>query len=491
MDIMYGISSTFNKMSVKSILVVGGGTAGLTSALILKNRFPKLIIDVVKSNDIGIIGVGEGSTEHWKDFSDFCGFTLSELINETKATFKFGIMFEEWTKKPYFHNVTGDLNNIRYGQYLGGYAYASLNNLTPEQYTNSYCFKNKIILNNYPNQFHFNTFKLNEFLLNKCLKIGINVYVDTILDININENGNIKNLKSNSKNYNYDFYIDSTGFKKILISKLGAKWISYKDHLPMNEAIAFPTEDTDEYTPYTLSRAMSSGWMWRIPTIGRWGNGYVFNNNYINAEQAKKECEDYLGFKVEIAKNIKFEAGTLDKAWIKNCVAIGLSSSFIEPLEATSIGTSIQQSFLLMHLLINYKEPDIQLYNDRFKDIVENIRDFVVLHYMVDKNNSEFWKELKLNIPESLLNNLNKWKHRLPIAEDFKTKYVLFKESNFSLLLKELNLIDKEFLKKEYDMLNDFIKNDIQNRINNLIYYHENSNLISHKKFLMLYNVIK
>ena len=476
---------------VNSVLIVGGGTAGLTSALILKNRFPKLIVDVIKSDDIGIVGVGEGSTEHWREFSEFCGFTLSELINETKATFKFGIMFEEWTKEPYFHNITGDLSNIRYGQYLGGFVYATLNNLTPKQYTNSCCFKNKIILNNYPNQFHFNTFKLNEFLLKKCLKIGINIYVDTISDININDEGNIKNIKSNNKDYRYDFYIDSTGFKKILISKLGAKWISYKDYLPMNEAIAFPTEDTDEYTPYTLSRAMSSGWMWRIPTIGRWGNGYVFNNNYINADEAKKECEDYLGFKVEIAKNIKFEAGTLDKPWIKNCVAIGLSSSFIEPLEATSIGTSIQQSFLLMHLLINHTESDIQLYNDIFKDIVENTRDFVVLHYMVNKNNSKFWKELKLNIPESLSNNLKKWKYRLPIAEDFKTRYVLFKEFNFSVLLKELNLVDKEFLKKEYDMLNDLIKNDIQNKVNNLIYYNENSDLISHKKFLMLYNDIK
>ena len=89
-------------------------------------------------------------------------------------------------------------------------------------------------------------------------------------------------------NYSFDFYIDSSGFKKILIEKLGVKWISYSKYLPMNEAIAFPTGDTEEYTPYTLSKAMTSGWMWRIPTYGRWGNGYVFNNNYINAEQAKK-----------------------------------------------------------------------------------------------------------------------------------------------------------------------------------------------------------
>ncbi|HAT65469.1 MAG TPA: hypothetical protein DCS66_12855, partial [Flavobacteriaceae bacterium] len=94
-------------------------------------------------------------------------------------------------------------------------------------------------------------------------------------------------------------------------------------------------------------------------------------------------------------KNIKFEAGYVDKVWIKNCVAIGLSSSFIEPLEASSIGTSIQQSFLLMHLIINYSTPDINLYNKKFIEIVENIRDFVLLHYLCKKNDSPFWKNFK------------------------------------------------------------------------------------------------
>lgn len=474
---------------VNSVLIVGGGTAGLTTALMLKNRFPKLIIDVVKSDEIGIIGVGEGSTEHWKELSDMCGFTLNELIKETKATFKFGVMFEDWTKNPYFHSVIGEVNNVRYDQYLGGYAYTIINNLKPRQYTYSCCFNNKIILNNYPNQFHFNTFELNKFLLNKCLKIGINIFIDDIKEINLNNSGSIKNIKSSSKNYKYDFYIDSTGFKKILISKLGAKWISYKKYLPMNEAIAFPTGDTEEYAPYTLSKAMSSGWMWRIPTIGRWGNGYVFNNNYISAEKAKRECEEYLGFEINVAKNIKFEAGTIDTPWIKNCVAVGLSSSFIEPLEATSIATSIRQSLLLIHLLINYKESDIKLYNNTFKYIVENIRDFVVMHYMVKKNNSKFWKELKLNLPESLQNNLEKWKYRLPIFEDFKTKFVLFKEPNFIILLKELNLLNVDFLKKEYNLLNDSVKKNIENNINNLIYYNNlNLNLIDHKQFLKLYS---
>jgi tryptophan halogenase len=351
-------------LNKNNILIVGGGTAGLISALIIKTRFSNLKVDVVKSDNIGIIGVGEGSTEHWKEFMDFCKISLIELIKETDATFKYGIMFEGWTKNLYFHNVTANINDIKFGQYLAGYAHAIINDLKPKEYTNGHCFINKVLKNDFPNQFHFNTFKLNKFLLKKCSEININIFEDEITKVKIIKN-NIDYIESKNKKYKYDFYIDSTGFKKILISKLNCKWNSYKEYLPMNEAIAFPTKDTDEYIPYTLSKAMSSGWMWRIPTFGRWGNGYVFNNNYINAEKAKKECEDYLGYKVEIAKNIKFEAGALDKAWIGNCVAIGLSSSFIEPLEASSIGTSIQQSFLLMHVLINYKQTDIDFYIEK------------------------------------------------------------------------------------------------------------------------------
>jgi tryptophan halogenase len=469
-------------MSIKNILIVGGGTSGLISALILKNRFPKLKIDIVKSDNIGIIGVGEGTTEHWKEFIDFCGISIDELIKETDATFKYGIMFESWKKEKYFHNVTGEILNIKYGQYLGGYAYSIINNLKPKEYTNGHCFENKIINNVFPNQFHFNTFKLNSFLLKKCKEININIFTDEILKIN-NDNKKIINLESKNKKYKYDFYIYCTGFKKLLISKLGGKWISYKEYLPMNEAIAFPTEDTKEYFPYTLSKAMNFGWMWRIPTYGRWGNGYVFNNKYINAEQAKKECETYLGYKVEIAKNIKFEAGALEKPWLGNCVAIGLCSSFIEPLEATSIGTSIQQSFLLMHLLINNNQSDIDLYNEKFKLIVENIRDFVLLHYIVKKKNSIFWKNLKLKIPESLNKNLKKWKNRLPIREDFNGNYLLFYEHNFAVILKELNLINKYLIKKEYNELNKEIINDIEFRMNNHINFF-NTNLIDHKQFL-------
>tara|TARA_R100001369_G_scaffold2032_2_gene6432 strand:- start:825 stop:1562 length:738 start_codon:yes stop_codon:yes gene_type:complete len=245
---------------MKKICIVGGGTAGLVTALILKTRFSSLQIDIIKSDKIGIIGVGEGSTEHWKEFTDFTGIAIKELIKETDATFKGGIMFEDWTKQPYYHSIISSISDIKFGQYQAGYAYSIINNLKPKEYTSKDSWNNKIKDNDLPYQFHFNTFKLNNFLLKKCKEKNINIYEDEITKVNIKK-GNIESIESRSKKYKHDFYIDSTGFKRLLISKLGAKWKSYSKYLPMNEAIAFPTPDTDEYAPYTLAKAMSSGWL--------------------------------------------------------------------------------------------------------------------------------------------------------------------------------------------------------------------------------------
>ena len=193
-------------MSVNKITVLGGGTAGLVSALILKARFDKLQIEIVKSDNIGIIGVGEGSTEHWKEFMDFIGVPLKELLLETDATFKYGIMFEDWTKEPYFHNITNELHKVSLGQYYAGYAYATINKLKPAEYTSGHCFHNEVLPDYMPHQFHFNTNKLNIFLLKKCKDYGIEIHTDEITDVETNNHG-IKRIKGDKGWYESDFYI--------------------------------------------------------------------------------------------------------------------------------------------------------------------------------------------------------------------------------------------------------------------------------------------
>lgn len=445
----------------KSVAVVGGGTAGYISALILKKRFPAIKISVISSSKIGIIGVGEGSTEHWKTFLNFLEVDFKEVIKECGSTCKSGIMFQDWTEKPYLHSIQAEYSH-RFGQYPFFYARQIALGYDSTELSSPLTWKNQVnrwFLDNLEqsptNQFHFNTHQLNLWLTKKSKELGITIYDDEITNFDISESGDITTLYGNKNKYNFDFYIDSTGFRRVLISKLGAKWISFSKYLKMKSAIVFPTEDEPNYNLWTISKAMNNGWMFRIPTWGRYGNGYIFDSDYTTAEEAKIEVDQYFGRDIEIAKTISFDPGCLDKVWIKNCLAIGLSSSFVEPLEASSIGTSIQQSFLLMYRLINYDQTVIDTYNKECYNILENIRDFIVLHYMVKKDNSKFWKDIqKLEIPDKLKSRLNIWKHRLPSAEDFSgdSRYSLFTEDHYLMVMHGLGMFDISCIKNEFDM---------------------------------------
>ena len=223
-----------------------------------------------------------------------------------------------------------------------------------------------------------------------------------------------------------------------------------------NSAIVFQTPDTDNYNMWSLSKAMDYGWLFRTPVFGRWGNGYIYDDEFLTPEQAKAEVEKVLGHEIKIGQHIKFDPGALDTPWIKNCCAIGLSSSFVEPLEASSIGTSIQQSFLLMHKLVNYNQDVIDKYNKSFTDIVHNIRDFIVLHFVCPRRDTEFWRKVAaVKLPDSLQKNLNIWRHKMPVADDFDdvSPYVLFKELHFVFILHGLGLFDQDSITREYNTM--------------------------------------
>lgn len=449
----------------KSICVVGGGTAGLVAALILKKSYPSLRVDIIESSKIGIIGVGEGSTEHWKTFMDFMNMDKKDMLKSCDATFKAGIMFDNWSNDPYLQTVEGGYN-IKYHDMLSIYAKLIADNkpLTSDESFNSYVLWDndpQEVLDEFPVvQFHFNTQKLNQYLHSLCDEHNITVYDDVITDVEIIDDG-IGKISSETQTYDYDFYIDSTGFSRLLIGKLGAEWQSYNKYLRMNSAIVFPTTDEDDYPMWTLARAMDAGWMFRIPVWGRKGNGYIFDKNYINAEEAKAEVEAYLGHEVNVAKHIEFDPGCVDRSWIKNCVAIGLSSSFVEPLEATSIGTSIQQAFLLANRIINYSDRDIEVYNEEVEDILLDIRDFVALHYVVDREDTPFWKDQKsVPLPPRLEKNMQMWKHKLPQDTDFgnESSYRLFGAPHYALILAGNKWFDLESIKQQYEILPDDVK---------------------------------
>ena len=353
---------------IKDVVIVGGGTAGLISALYLKTYLPKTSVKLVKSSSIGIVGVGEGTTEHWNTFTNDVGINKFESITKTEGTVKIGVFFKDWNFKDhsYVHSIdyTDDITKRASTHEVYNLA---VQNTPKDPYNLNSTFKDIFFKNNIPlthdlsstNQYHFDTFKLNNYLLEECIKRNIIVIESIVEDINQDENGNIVSLITSSKDLiKGDFFIDCSGFKRVLSSKLGVKWKSYQDYLPMNRAITLPTNlNLDKgIEPYTTTTSLSSGWAWKIPTQTRYGNGYVFNDNYISSDKALNEFNSHLKTnEEESVKDIKFSAGKVNKFWINNCVSIGLSSGFSEPLEAQSIGFGIIQTQQLLQHFKSYQ----------------------------------------------------------------------------------------------------------------------------------------
>ena len=474
-------------MKTKSILIVGGGTSGLVSALMLKTAFKNAKIDLIESSEIGIVGVGEGSTEHWDSFMRFCGITKQELVQEAGATFKYGINFIDWNgdKKNYFHAVNGEYNQIGVNRIQYMYLYLISQGVDPLEMQGSYVADSLLPENNYNiNQFHFDTFKLNKFLHKKCKELGINIIDDTLESVSLDENGFITSVNSGSKkSYAYDFFIDSSGFSKFILGKsYGINWRSYQKYLPMNAAIAFPTETTPDIPAWTTARAMTAGWSWRIPTQERYGNGYVFNDAFMTADAAKQEMEELYGHEISIAKNLKFDAGRMEKIWHKNCVGIGLSTLFVEPLEATSIGTTIQQIFLLIEKLPSFIPGNISAestYNKSIEEIFDNILDFIALHYRVKRCDTEFWRSIdEVPIPPGLENLLEVYRYKTPTDYDFQNNKSLFKAANWIMVMHGLELVDKTLAYQDLEYLSELEKNMLPYRVPNF----DGIKFISHRQ---------
>lgn len=388
-----------------NLIVLGGGNAGLMTALYLRASLPSINITVVKSNKIGTIGVGEGSTEHWDLFAQAVGIETWELIKEAGATLKAGIKFENWhgDGTSYYHSLPEYMALM--DPYIGTpytmmrliaegvgteelHWDLAMNGLVPDAGNFS--------------QFHFDSEKLNKLFLRKCYERGIRVIDAEIVDAIIDNDGFVESIvDADNVKYSADFFVDSSGFRRVISSKLGSKWVDWSAHLPMNSAIAFPSSYQEELPPYTLAKALSSGWHWRSPVQDRFGNGYVFSDAFISETQALDEIQQLFPDAINIGRKVNFVSGKIDQFWIKNCVSIGLSSSFVEPLEASSISTTVQQARVLAGALSTWDRNDTitaKHYNKIFDEVMFNILDFIQLHYFTERNDSEFWRWCKTNL---------------------------------------------------------------------------------------------
>jgi tryptophan halogenase len=258
-----------------------------------------------------------------------------------------------------------------------------------------------------------------DFLEKKGKSRGIKVLDTKVKDFITNESGDVVEcLTEEGLKIKTDFIFDCSGFHRLLIGKhYKTNWVSYEKYLKVNSAIPFfLDQSTEEITPYTHAIAMKYGWVWKIPLQHRYGCGYIFDKNYISSDEAKKEVEEMLGHEITVPKVIEFSAGRYEKVWANNCISIGLSSGFTEPIEATSIWIQLMQlTSLTKDMLLNKQEFLVNEYNDRIAHINDEILSFLYFHYVNERKDTPFWRDyLKTTeVPESLKSKLSSWEHRL------------------------------------------------------------------------------
>ena len=391
------------------ICIVGGGTAGWIAAYFISKSQPGIHeISLIESSSVGIIGAGEGSTGSMVsllngDFFDY-KVDINKFINEADATAKLGIKHVNWAKEKgeYFAPLdatdTGWTSNDLIFKYVfshGGKDKMHLASSLGVEYDN----KN---LDVYP-AFHFDGHKVGKFFKSICVEDGLKV-IDSFIDkINLSENGDIKDLiLDDGSIQEADFFIDCTGFSRVLMNAVGSDWIE-AEGLSMDTAMPFILEySKDEvFVPQTTATALSSGWMWDIPLSTRRGCGYVFNSNFISEKEAQEEVEEFLNKPITPIKFIKFKSGYSDHFWKNNVLSLGLASSFVEPLEATSIHNTIVQIDIFVNecLLKNISEVNLDskkdMYNKRITFLNKLTIDFISLHYQGGREDSPFWKHIK------------------------------------------------------------------------------------------------
>mgnify|MGYP000504164162 CR=1 FL=1 len=298
-----------------------------------------------------------------------------------------------------------------------------------------------------------------------------------VIESHVDEEGYVKSLKlANDQTVDCDFIFDCSGFLRLFVEKTyKSKFKSYKKYLPVDSAIPFFLERSGETPTYTEAIALSSGWMWKTPVDGRFGCGYVFDSNYIDKDEALQELTNLLGFEPKINKHITFESGYFETPWNKNVLAVGLSSGFLEPLEATSIWiTVISLQLFIEHIrgFVNKDEKSIDEYNEQFTKSVESILALVQFHYFTKRNDSDFWREFrkKNEVVPLLQEILDIYSYRLPSNLE-ANKYNTFPPFSWYLVGAGLDYFEKDIIdseSKSYNIKESLSMQDIYDFKNNM-----------------------
>lgn len=398
------------------LVVVGGGTAGWLTALSMLKHRPQDQITVIDNDDIGILGAGEGTVPYFHSFLDYVGISFSDLAKHCGATVKMGISFENWLGdgSSYFHGFLpneglrpsleeldqwlkngGNTDSVNFCRDLARASRVPFSySLTAAEYSRD---PMQYLTAHTAWSLHFDARKLASYFKSVALERGALHRQGRVQGCLRDHRGWITEIQlEGQQGQAADYVFDCTGFaRRILKQELAVAWRSYSAVLGLDRALGFMVPHGGQYLPQTLSRAMDSGWLWQIPVQDRWGMGYVYSSEHCSADQALAEAEAYMAQRLE-AREFKFSAGVLEETVRFNCLAVGLSQGFVEPLEATSIWVSLLtiNDFIANRLLYTEDTGAQRRFNQRYQQRQEQILEFLRLHYVTPRRDTEFWQSV-------------------------------------------------------------------------------------------------
>lgn len=428
------------------IVIVGGGTAGWMAANLIAKRWQhkQVAITLVESPDIGIIGVGEGSTPTLKRFFEDMNIAETEWMPACNATYKVSIQFDGWSPESgidsYAHPFISQLDTFSERPFQVNCMTRRLGldvNVTPGDFLfNGWLAKYQRSPKtpaNFPFRieygYHFDSGLLGGFLQRYAQALGVTHKALKITDVKCHPNGDIAQLQTAEGETIYgDLFIDCSGFRSLLLQQtLRVPFQSFSDNLFNDSAVVCATDALETLPVQTRSTALSAGWAWQIPLTNRTGNGYVYSSAFTSPEEAEDELCRHL--KVDKARkqlrHLKMNVGQVTEHWSKNCLAIGLAQGFIEPLEATAlhlVQTSVE-IFMDHYEKGNFSDQHRHEYNAVIRERFERVRDYIVAHYKLNtRNDSEYWRANRNNdnLSESLLQLLDVWFRRGDLQQEIQ-----------------------------------------------------------------------
>lgn len=430
-------------------VVLGGGSAGWITACLLHKAWGERggSVTVVESPEIGIIGVGEGSTPQLKAFFDHLEIDETEWMPACDATFKLGIRFTGWSEREgfdsYFHPFPGPVDLHSEPAFLHNCALARRGfdvSAHPDDWFLATLLAKQGKLPETPDNFpfapsygyHFDAYKLGAFLRDWATARGVVHKPLKVDEVQLASDGDVAALLcDNGDRLEGDIFVDCSGFRSMIAQQaLGEPFLPFADNLFNDSAVVMPTERPADFKPQTEAVAMKAGWRWSIPLTTRVGNGYVYSSQYISDEEAEAELRAAIGMEdsEQPARFLKMKVGRVENSWTRNCLATGLSQGFIEPLEATALHIVIATAldFIQAQEAGNFTAQHRDTFNAGTARRYEGIRDYVVAHYrMNQRTDTQYWQDnaANQNLSDGLKAMMTAWFTHKDIGEALGQAY--------------------------------------------------------------------